>query len=193
MHLGGIIAADCCITLEINSRVSSAMSAYVPIAIKFFGSRPVSVHLKSLFLGSFILSRLLYNVHTLTMTVPALKKINGTYMRVLRRIADDPRYSVVVLHSDLEIRRILGQPSIDSILLRKRLLYGARLAHRQPAALLALLQVNVNGVRLPWVLQFTSDLDAVFMRSPAACRNLPPPHQQPAVWLLCMKEDGEVI
>ena len=44
-------------------------------------------------------------------------------MRVLRRVVDDPRYSVQVLHSDLEVRTLLDAPSIDALVLQNRLKY----------------------------------------------------------------------
>ena len=58
---------------------------------------------------SLILSRLLHKVHTLTMSVAGLRKLNAPYMRVLRSI------------SDVDVRRMVVQPSIDSLVLQKRL------------------------------------------------------------------------
>ena len=108
--------------------------------MKVFGSCAVEDELELHFVRALILSRLLYNVHTLVITPAGLKKLNAVYTRVLRRIVDDPRYSAQVLHNDREVRVLLDMPSIDALVLQKRLKYYQRMTTRMPEALVILLQ-----------------------------------------------------
>eukprot|EP00972_Heterocapsa_arctica_P057995 8556485-Heterocapsa_arctica.AAC.1 len=92
----------------------------------------------------FVVSRLAFNVHTWVMTVPALRIINGPYTRVLRRIADAMRFSSGA-RSDHAVRDQLGQPSIDCLVTRRRLLYVARIVACRPMALIGLLRARRDG------------------------------------------------
>ena len=157
-HLGGIIAANASILPEMRQRTSSAMAAYGPIAMKVFGSSAIQDELKLHFVRALILSRLLYNVHTLVMIPVGLRRLNAVYIRVLRRIADDPRYSTKVLHNDREIRILLDMPFIDALVLQKRFKYYQRLTTRMLEALVTLLQSQVGAKRLPWIDQLYKDL-----------------------------------
>ena len=157
-HLGGVIASDALILPEVRQRTSSAMAAYGPIAMKVFGPTAIQEHLKLHFVRALILSRLLYNIHTLVMTPAGLTKLSAVYIRVLRRVVDDPRYSAKVLHSDLEVRTLLEMPSLDALIVQKRLKYYQRVALRSPQALVSLLQVEIHGQRLPWIDQLHKNL-----------------------------------
>eukprot|EP00972_Heterocapsa_arctica_P030152 4441902-Heterocapsa_arctica.AAC.1 len=64
-------------------------------------------------MSSLIEFRLSYNIHMLTMTTVGLRRLDGPYKRVLRRIAAVPRFSAGCRVSDLDVRRQLGVPSID--------------------------------------------------------------------------------
>eukprot|EP00972_Heterocapsa_arctica_P039202 5775506-Heterocapsa_arctica.AAC.1 len=66
--LGGIIAMNGSISAETGHRASSAMSSYGPLAGMIFGSESIPTALKMALLRSLVQSRLLYIVHTLTMT-----------------------------------------------------------------------------------------------------------------------------
>ena len=186
-HLGGIICSNCNIIPEINHRVTSAMASYVPIAGRVFGAAFVALHVRLSLMRSLVLSRLLFNVHTLTMSVAGLRKINGPYMRVLRSIAGERRFCEHNNIPDIEVRRMVGQPSIDSIVLQKRLAYYPKLARRQPTALVALLQTQCSSDRLPWVRQAIGDLDFVYQN--VGVLSLPPPQSEPRVWVEFMLQE----
>ena len=80
-------------------------------------------------------------------------------MRMLRRIAGEMRFDNTVV-SDLEVRTRLQQPSIDCILIRKRLRYVARIVKAMPQSLVAFLTVARADRALPWVEQMHADLAA---------------------------------
>jgi hypothetical protein len=182
-HLGGIIAMSGAISAEAAHRASSAMSAYGPLAGKIFGAESIPTPLKLAFLRSLVLSRLLYNVHTLTMTAVAMTRLNGPYMRALRSIAGVRRFDAACAKSDLEVRRALGAPSIDFVLLRRRIGYYCRIAAGRPLLLWALLQSRPRGQPLPYAAQVQSDLAACYRMSAEMRHELPDPSSDPGAWL----------
>ena len=107
----------------------------------------------------------------------AVKCLNTSYMRVLRCIADDVRYKGPVQH-DVEIRLLLGAPSIECVFRVNRLLYMSRLARNSPQALKALLQ---NGAKncLPWVTLIQGDLQALYNSNPSKFEHMPSPDVNP--------------
>ena len=148
---------------EARFRADSAMSAYSPLAAVIFGSPDVGDWLKFAFMNSLCLSRLFFNVHVLVLEPKAMAALNSVYMRILRRIGGAMRFSDVNEETDLMVRRRLRQPSLDCLLLRKRLLYLRRLLLNRPLALLALLQTETkqqhdNTESLAWTKQLRDDL-----------------------------------
>ena len=97
---------------DAQHRCSSAVAAYVPLAHRIFGADCIGNWLKLHFMHSLILSRLLHNTQLWTPLVAPMRKLNGVYMRVLRRIGGDCRFDRPKF-TDLEIRIQLKQPSID--------------------------------------------------------------------------------
>jgi hypothetical protein len=181
-HLGGIIDINDCCTRECIARASSAMSAYSPIAAKIFGSSKVGVALKFIFLSSLVLSRLLFNIHTLVVSVSGLKRLNSPYMRVLRRIYGQPRFDDSCTDTDVEIRRSLSRPSIDCLVVRQRLRYLPRLLLRRPRALIAMLQATFKDDKLPWVVQLRKDFNVLYSYSWAITKYLPAPDPCESSW-----------
>ena len=88
--------------------------------------------------------------------------LNKVYMRVLRRISGDLRFGALCEKDNREVRKELGQPSLDCLLVRKRLLYVGRLLRRGPRALVALLQSRPGGSVMPWTGQMLNDLETIF-------------------------------
>ena len=149
-HLGSHLSVDGSLMFDAQHRCSSALAAYVPLAHRIFGSGCIGAWLKMHFMSSPVLSRLLYNTQLWTPIVSPVRKLNGVYMRVLRRIACDCRFGRPS-HTDLEIRVKLGQPSIDCLLRRRRLLYASRILTTKHLALIAVLSLRVKSNRLPSV------------------------------------------
>ena len=67
-HLGGIVCCYGNLQRQAVARPRSASAAYVPIALKVFGSPAIDVELKRTSIRSLVLSRLLFNVHTVVHT-----------------------------------------------------------------------------------------------------------------------------
>ena len=81
-------------------------------------------------------------------------------MRGLRRIAGAPRYSAKVEMTDLEVRRKLQAPSIDSLMLSARMRYLKRIISLRPTALISVLHMSTNdGKAMPWVRMILNDAE----------------------------------
>jgi hypothetical protein len=188
-HLGTIVATDESDVLDAKHKASSAMSAYVPISVKIFGSDVVHFYLKLVFLQSLVLSRLLYNLH---IRVPSHKFVaitSNVYMRVLRRISGDMRFNSASF-TDLAIRSKLRRPSVDCIAMQKRLLYLPRLVQAGGKSLLALLAVGSPTKPVKWVTTLLSDLR--FLKAHSwEYGNMPEPGVDPDVWRSAIIGDCE--
>ena len=171
-HLGGIVATSGSEVHEARARASSALAAYAPLASRIFGAACIAHGLKVLFASALVWSRLFFNSHTWTPSPAVLKVLNGPYMRLLRRLAGAMRFDATA-RSDLRVRLDLDMPSIDCVLIKRRLVYAARLLEAGPSALLALLRVEWRGARLPWTVQLHADFAALVERVPAAACALP--------------------
>ena len=159
-HLGSIISADGTCTFDIARRTASAMTAYAPIAVSVFGSMSISRNTRLNLFRSLVISRLLYNVHVWSeVSVWSLRKLNHVYMRGLRRIAGQCRYQAGGL-TDERIRELMEAPSIDSMIVSRRLLYLPSVLSSPAVSLRALLSVCVGpeSRRLPWSQLILSDL-----------------------------------
>ena len=82
---------------------------------------------------------LLYNVQCWHTCTKSMRIINNVYMRALRRIGGFMRYGASDTLSDIEVRTHLCKPSIDCLLMRKRLLYIPRILISKCSTLNALL------------------------------------------------------
>ena len=172
-------------------RCKSAMAAYVQLSNKVFGSELVMLQYKFVFMASLVMSRLLFAVY-ITVPKPAeLKKYNAVYMRVLRRVSGNSRFSANVAHTDLQVRQLMNQPSIDCWIARARLAYCGRLVRIRPKSLLALLFVG-NQV-LPWVSQLLVDSEMLCMNTMPA--DFPKMVDDPQQWLdiMCGKVEWKAL
>jgi len=151
------------------------MAAYAPIAVKIFGSGAIGLHVKLHFLRTLILARSLFNAHLLTAQVAYIRKLNAVYARVLRRVFGAPRHDSTKGPTDLVVRVAVGMPSLDCLLVVRRLHYVARLVKHRPSQLWALLQQRVSDRPLPWVAQLRDDFMVFFKCSAAVRSELPVP------------------
>ena len=133
------------------------MAAYAPLSKRIFGASDIHASLRLLFANMLVYSRLAFNARTWVATARVLRIVNAPCMRVLRRVNGNMRFSSGAV-SDREVRERIKQPSIDCVLLRRRLLYIGRLVSRKPQALLALLRARPGGKPLPWAAQSYDDL-----------------------------------
>ena len=67
------------------------------------------------------------------------------------------RYDDSCKLNDLQVREKLEQPSVDCILMRRRLLYLGRLLVHKPAPLLAMLASTRDGMTMPWAKQIAEE------------------------------------
>jgi len=163
-HLGTITSMDGSPTQDATLRAASAMQAYGPLSSKIFGSNKIQLWLKLHFMSSLVLSRLLFQTQVWVPNAKASRTINGPYMRCLRRMCGAMRYSSDCALSDVQVRIKLMQPSIDCLLMRRRLAYAARVYASRCKVLSVLLSAGGDGstqarrMALPWSALLQKDL-----------------------------------
>ena len=158
-HLGSIIAASGSLVPEARQRARSAMNAFAPLAMKVFGSKSVGIQRRITLGWSLVVSRLFFNVHVWSKFAGKARSIiNGMYMRLWRRIGNDPRYRRTKW-TDREVRLALSIPSVDCYARKRRLCYFSRLARTDFDALHAALQSRGKlGEQMPWVSLIEKDI-----------------------------------
>ena len=134
-----------------------------------------------------VMSRLVYNLHTLVPTRPFLTILNDVYLRGHRRMHDAVRAGPGS-ESGLDFRSRTRTPSIDCLLARARLTYLGRLLRSRPPALVALLRQRPRGLRSRWLDLLVSDLRRV-RQLVARCSGLPEPDDDPEVWTSFVTQD----
>ena len=140
-HLGVFTSLRECSMVDANFKASRMLQAYAPLSWKVFGSAHVQRAHKIRFLQCLLMSKLLFGIQVLTPTTRQIKKLNGAYMIVLRRIANELRFCRTE-HTDRQIRELLGQPALECHIIRMRLKYLARVVAHCPRALTALLHAR---------------------------------------------------
>ena len=110
-----------------------------------------------------------------------MKKLNCVYMRVLRRIADDCKFGHCA-YSDAEVRRLLCQPSLDCLLMRRRMLYLGRILRVRHKSLLAALSLSLVNKRLPWVKLICNDFQMMHSSMQEVRDKLPSPSDDSFAW-----------
>ena len=166
VHLGSGLDNNCGPSPDVQIRTSSAMAAFAPISKKVFGNPRVTRAVRLRLLSSLVLSRLLYNVQTWSVvSQAAYNRLNSVYMRGLRRIGDRTKYDPKSAHeggSDSYVRMMLGMPSLQCLLLQRRLLLLASVLRNGASSLVALLSfTGREHVPLPWVRLVRSDLQRI--------------------------------
>ena len=159
VHLGSSLAADNFANADVQRRVSTAMQSYAPIATSVFGNSIFTMKARYDLAKSLVFSRLLYNVHIWSV-VPAwaVKKLNGPYMRALRRILGCVRYKRVET-TDHQVRRAVGAPSLECVIAQQRLHYLVQALTSPASTLRALLACTSQaGETLPWVQSVVQDM-----------------------------------
>ena len=141
-HLGSTVCLTESLVFDAQHRASSAMTSYVSLAGRVFGSRCIPSRIKLYLMTSLILSRLLYGTQLWCgNTVTAMRRINSVYMRVLRMILGDCRYGRCK-YSEATVREILRQPSLDCLLLRRRFFFLGRIVATSHKSVLAVLSIR---------------------------------------------------
>ena len=176
-HLGSVLSCygD---AVDASNRVSKALASYAPIAFTIFGNKTYEVKDRISLFFALIVSRLLYNVHVWTeVSVGALKRLNGMYMRGLRRIGGWARIGRTL--PDLEVRRRLGVPSLDCLLARARLKY-LRSVLAAPSPLTRAALAACPGSL--WSRQIVEDMRLLKRAHPTKLAALGDPVEQAVEW-----------
>lgn len=188
-HLGTVTSLPRVGTSDAKHRSDTALTSYVPIANKVFSSQLIGLHLELLFMHSLVLSRLFFNVHVLVPSTRYIRILNGTYMRVVRRIAGCSRFHADV-ESDLIVRNALGVVAVDCLIQQARLRYLRRILVNKPIALQAVLSATHSNRRLPWVDLIIGDMRKLRKFSGKAA-GLPDPVDFSGEWLKCITADED--
>ena len=161
-HLGSIICESRSLVPEARQRERSALSSFVPIAQKVIGSKSLSLQRRVQVATTFVMSRLFYNVHVWSIFAGKARDIlNAVYMRTWRRAVGDPRHGRTTW-TNAQVLRMVGMPTIETFVRRRRLNYFSRLATVKFDALQTLLQQRDKyGKQLPWVQLILGDLRAL--------------------------------
>ena len=161
---------------EARHRSSSALSAFIPLASKVFGSAAIARGTKVRLGTSIIVSKLLFGVHVWsTFSGSARRALNKVYMKLWRRIAGDPNFGSAKF-SDLRVRQLLRIDSLDCAVRCRRLKYLSRIMHARVPELHALLNAtNQKGTAQPWIRLIADDLAVLFRYLPRVFGSLPPP------------------
>ena len=162
-HVGSLVDGLGRLECELQARIAAANRVYQPLAKKLMGAKYLDCKTKAQLFLSLVLSVLLYGCETWPEPTQSQgKRLEAFQMRCLRRLAGEPRASIPghVRISDVELRRQLDIPSIESQIRRARLRYAASLVRVAQPSVAALLGV---GLRMPadWASMLLGDLEAL--------------------------------
>ena len=139
------------------------------------------------FVQTLVMSRLLFTAHVWTLRHKDTALLHRPYMRALRRIAGAGWKSNETTPpiTDSEVRRRLGAPSIECLLIKARLQYLGRVCrerHKFPTLWGQEVRKCTKGTEAdmpdhPWVQQLRADMRALWALSPMARLFLPSPEQ----------------
>jgi hypothetical protein len=125
------------------------MSAHAPISKRICGCHRVRVWLKLHFFRTLEWSRCGFNHHIVAPAACATKRLNRVHKRVLRRITDCINgFSEGDNVSNVAVRRMVAEPSVDCMMTRARLMYARRVLVNGPESLNALLWNSGAPLRL---------------------------------------------
>jgi len=188
-HLGTVVDKFGVSQGNAVARAKSALTAYMPLSFKVFGSRLIATAHKMYLYTALILSRLFFNVHITPVTHRDVKRLNAVYMRGLRQIAEKQRFGPHDNATDVEVRSQLNAPAIDAILMKARLRYLGRIQRLRPQVLTGLLHIQHAGKRLPWVEMIISDAARLVAMgiAPQGAGDL---LTSAAAWANCMEDEN---
>ena len=209
-HLGTWLTTDGSLIIEMKHRAASACGARVALARTVLGKRGCSWEMQCQFVQTLVMSRLLFKAHVWTLRHKDTVLLHRPYMRALLRTAGagwKPNQTAAPI-ADSEVRRRLGAPSIECMLIKARLQYLGRLCrgrHNFPT-LWAILDKKCGSAHKgaetdaschPWVQQLCADMKALWTLSPAARQSLPSPEEPgcESSWLSAAEDErsGELL
>ena len=159
-YLGCTLSATMDPNADVDKRCQAAMTSYAPIAQNVFGSSVFRIRARLALGKSLVLSRLLMGVELWhKITAWAYRRINGVYMRLLRRIAGHMRGTKKAGEriSDERVRNLFGAPSLSRLIAQRRLTYLGQLLRSRATFLLSLLASREQR-ESGWTAQVLKDL-----------------------------------
>jgi len=161
-HVGSIISSDLCWSQDAHLKYANAIAAYAPMAFKIYGSCQIRRETKIGLAFSLVFSRLLFDtqIWVVDRASHGIRTMNNLYMRVLRKIIDCSRFDSSCELTDEQVRRSVGVPSTDCLLMRRRLASIRWLLMYAPQSLLALMSARsgIHRQLMPWTAQIVADL-----------------------------------
>eukprot|EP00959_Pyramimonas_sp_CCMP1952_P016474 349419-Pyramimonas_sp.AAC.1 len=139
--------------------------------MKLYGSTLIADTFRIMFFRSLVVSRLIFNLHIFVVKPKEIRRLNHVYMRGLRRIHGDPRFSANTHYRDAELRERMSMPSIDCVLSVARWRYVGRVVRNRPLTLISLLHFRKGEQCLPWVRALQHD--AAFLQARGFFADLP--------------------
>ena len=161
------------------------MSIYFPLSSKIFGSCRIHRDIRMRLFSCLVISRLLYNVHVWSVLPrSAYEKLNAVYMKGLRRIAGMMRFKSTGHGYNEQVRRELDAPSLQCLIVRRRLLLLSSLSQFAPPLFSTLLAArdSTHTQCLPWVRLVMHDLTTMFFRHAANLAELGDPQHHADRW-----------
>ena len=141
-HVGTIKCANASSMRDARARANACQQAYQPLARHVFGNPAVAMKTRILLAQSLCFSRLLFGTETWQRYKgPEVAVLNAQRMRVLRRIAQCPRYQAENNLSDRDVCEMLGVHSTRAELRCQRLMaIASATSEKAPDILRALLK-----------------------------------------------------
>ena len=190
-HLGSVVCLSESLIYDAQHRCSAALCSYTAMSGRVFGSICIPTRLKIHLLISLVLSRLLYGTqHWCGSMVAAMRKLNAVYMRGLRKIIGDCKFGKCKF-TDFRVREQLQQPSIDCLLLRRRLAFLGRIVITSHKTVVAVLAMRARNCLLPWVEQINADMLEMWKLWPDGRKHLPHPAEHAMEWWHFMLNNAE--
>ena len=162
-HVGSMVDGIGGLECELHARIAAANRVYQPLAKKLMSAKYLNCKTKVKLFRSLVLSVLLYGCETWPEpTLSQGRRPEAFQMKCLRRLAGEPRVQIPGREriSDVDLRRQLEIPSIESQIRRARLRYAASLIRVAQPSVAALLSV---GRKAPadWARMLLGDLESL--------------------------------
>ena len=162
-HVGSLVDGLGRLECELQARIAAANRVYQPLAKELISAKYLDCKTKAQLFPSLVLSVLLYGCETWPEPTQSQgKRLEAFQMKCLRRLAGETRVLIPghVRISDVELRRQLDIPSIESQIRRARLRYAASLVKVAQPSVAALLGVGQRALA-DWVSMLLEDLKAL--------------------------------
>ena len=128
-YLGSSISSNGCIDDEIQRRMAKASASFGRLCQRLWNNHHVSLRVKGNIYHAIVLSTLLYGAEAWTVYRRQVKKLHALMMRHLRSIM---RITWMDKVTNKEIFKLTGLPSMEDLLIRKKLWWTGHLMRLSP-------------------------------------------------------------